>query len=168
MPIYEPFDGNKRPVKISDITNKLWRPKDIAERIDGLTVRQIADVAERGIITPVVQADGRGTSRIYDASGLYSIIVGLQARAFLNHAETKGLIDFILEIEARSKPPFMCLLRKDAQGRWDIDIVSKDDKDRWDHKLLEGVLGFDPLVDGVRLLIHLHTIRYNLRSKFRD
>ena len=171
MSTYGPFDEHLGPVKISDITNKLWRPRDIAERIDGVTVRQIADLAERGIITPVIQAAGRGTSRIYDASGLYSIIIGLQARSFLGHAETKGLIDFLLEVEAGEKPPIMCLLKKNLfeqeHGRFEIDVFSKDDKGNWDHDLFDGPWGPDPLLDGVRLLIHLHTIKYNLRLKFR-
>lgn len=72
--------------------DKVYYPKTIIEKFPHITKRQIAYYAEQKIINPIIESSGRGTSRIYDFSGVLSIILALEIRAFLKKKELTVVI----------------------------------------------------------------------------
>jgi len=128
-------------LKVEQITDNFWRPKEIAEKIDDATTRQLADLAERGIITPAVETSGAGTSRLYNHTGIYSIMIAVGLRKVLSPALLKDTIDTILKYEKDSKPfkPELVVIHpffdKNAQSENDVHLTffyQKNDPALWD------------------------------------
>ena len=88
----------------------LFRPKEISQIFTEATVRRIAYLAERGIITPVVQADGRGTSRIYDIDGVFYILLSLYTRPFIGIEGSKRLVKLITDMKKRNEIKRYCVI----------------------------------------------------------
>jgi hypothetical protein len=149
------------PIKFSEITQHFWRPKDIEARLALVSTRQIADLAERGIISPVIDADGRGTTRIYDGAGLYSIVLGQVTRMFLNHNDLKTFIQIILDKEKTAinakEPdvPIMCLIKYETKGDFTVNFIYEIVTELWIANNIR---------DYGRYLINLHSIKYNLKK----
>lgn len=163
---YSPFNEHRRPIRITEITNNFWRPKEIALRLPEINVRQISDLAEKKVITPAIEADGAGTSRMYDAIGLYSLIVALTARNYFKHSEVKQLIKILLKEESNPEQiPLMCLINWKKAGHFIVDTFFERDGG-WDHHLLTRPWGVESIKDYSRHLINLHGIKYDLRSAF--
>lgn len=53
----------------------LYTPGEISAKVDGVTVRIIADLAEKKFITPVKETSGPGTARLYDKTGILRIML---------------------------------------------------------------------------------------------
>jgi len=53
----------------------LYTPGEICKKLDGINPRAIADMAQRGLVIPVKEASGAGTSRLYDKAGVFKIMV---------------------------------------------------------------------------------------------
>jgi DNA-binding transcriptional MerR regulator len=53
----------------------LYTPGEICKKLDGVNSRTIADMAEKGLIVPVKDSDGGGTSRLYDKEGVFKIVL---------------------------------------------------------------------------------------------
>jgi len=52
-----------------------YTPGEICKRVEGINPRAIADIAERGLVIPVKESSGAGTSRLYDKEGVFRIMV---------------------------------------------------------------------------------------------
>lgn len=103
-------ENNLVSVRMQDITDRLWRPKEIETRLRGISTRQITDLAERKIITPALDTTGAGSARLYDACGLYSILLSLAVRGILTPSEVSTFVTVALSMENEPLLPAFCAI----------------------------------------------------------
>jgi hypothetical protein len=58
----------------------LYSAGQIVKRLNGVTTRQILDLAEKGLITPARETTGAGSPRLYDFQNIFEICVCLAVR----------------------------------------------------------------------------------------
>jgi len=72
----------------------LYYPSEIVKKTNGfVSVRQITDLAEKGVVTPVRDTNGGGTPRLYDDAGVLKIFIAVSLRGILNAKELIGLFN---------------------------------------------------------------------------
>jgi len=91
-----------------------FKPKEISEKT-GITTRQLADMAEKEIVHPVIKAAGYGSSRYYDTKGLFAIFLAASVRRLLPIGEQRTLVSKAVDNEAAEKKRF-CFLDRDITG----------------------------------------------------
>ncbi len=143
------YNSGYNKFEIGEITDRLWRPKEISERIDDVTPRQITDLAENKIIEAAMDTIGAGTTRLYDGAGIYSIMIATALRKVLNPTVLKTTIKCIFECEGSTdfkgtknfKPELVVIhpFYEGTRANFNITIdahltffYQKNDPDLWD------------------------------------
>jgi len=99
---------------------RFWAPSEICKSIlRGVTVRQITDLAEQKIITPVRETPGQGIPRFYDDRGVLEIAIACTLRALVSPRHAKLIMDFVhRRLEAPGDSPFdVLVIRPQETGR---------------------------------------------------
>lgn len=76
----------------------LYTPGEICERLTGINPRIIADMAEKGLVTPVKDTTGAGSSRLYDKQGVFRIAVFCALRGVFSLKLQAQFVDDVLNI----------------------------------------------------------------------
>ena len=87
----------------------LWKPNEIVKRMPGVSTRQIADMAEKGVIKPLVKADGPGTSRLYNQNGVFSFMVAQVVRRYLSQDDLRAVVKRIVGLRERNEMKNLCV-----------------------------------------------------------
>jgi len=161
-------------VKIESTTDKLWRPKEIQERIEGITTRQLTDLAEREIIKAAHETTGAGTSRLYDHTGLYSIMIAMALRGSVKRSSLNKMINTIIQTEKSNdhfKPEVLIInlfngenAKVEDGGLQMTFFYQKNDGEIW-NKLGLLVGGANPK-SYVTHVVFLHDIKRTLKRLF--
>mgnify|MGYP001251077585 CR=1 FL=1 len=78
---------------------KLYSAGQIVEKLNGVTTRQILDLAEKGLIKPARETTGQGSPRLYDFQNIFEICICLALRGnFARSGKTLSNIYLILSI----------------------------------------------------------------------
>jgi hypothetical protein len=82
-------------------------------------VRQITDLAEQKIITPVRETPGQGIPRFYDQRGVLEIAIASTLRALVSPRHAKLIMDFVHRtLESSGDSPFdVLVIRPQETGR---------------------------------------------------
>jgi len=78
---------------------RLYSAGDIVKKLRGVTARQILDIAEKGLVTPVRETTGAGSPRLYDFQNIFEICLCLAVRGKIpaKPAATQDLVVKILK-----------------------------------------------------------------------
>ena len=79
-------------------TKLLYTPGEICAKITGINPRIIADMAEKGLITPVKDTSGAGSARLYDKQGVFRIAVFCALRGVFSLKLQAQFVDDVLNI----------------------------------------------------------------------
>ncbi len=96
------------------VTKNLMLPTEITKIINDLSVRQITDLAEKGVITPAEETRGQGVARFYDRLNVLSLAVAGALRGILSPRDEKQVVikfrEFIEKEEKGEIEPFDLLI----------------------------------------------------------
>ena len=76
-----------------------WNPSEIADKIPGISTRQITDLAEKRIIEPYKQTLGRGLSRLYTTYNVFEIMCAISVRGKIEPYCVQHMLECIESFE---------------------------------------------------------------------
>ena len=75
---------------------EIYTPSEICSKLDGVTPRQITDLAEKGIIVPAKPSAGQGSMRLYGKANIREMLIALSLRGIISGKPLRSLLDKIL------------------------------------------------------------------------
>ncbi len=109
----------------------LYTPGEICKKIDGLTVRVIADLAEKKFILPVKDTSGPGTARLYDKDGVFRIMLYAALRGGLPRDVQVDIIKQLMEMLPGNAKAVVFNYGLDKKGEFIYQIVSPNPEGFW-------------------------------------
>lgn len=151
------------------LKQRVWRPKEIQSRIPKITTRQIADLAEKGIVTPTEETSGAGTPRTYDLEAVYGIAIALSIRKIAPPEMIKSVVKRLIGLEAIDKGPHRPFFAKisfsQTRDSYSMSVhYQKNDPNIWD-QCFSLIRDRSPQ-SYVDVVINIHDMKFNLLRDF--
>ena len=148
----------------------LYTPGEICKKIDGLTVRVIADLAEKGFILPAKDTSGPGTSRLYDKDGIFKIMLYAALRGGLPRDVQTNIINKIIDAAKENK--YIIFYYGNPESGDGVDSYKVFMSDKPDKELYMFKSMFDPGVENnpkgyVHTVINLEGMRTFIDKNFQ-
>lgn len=74
---------------------ELYSPREIVAKIEGAHIRQVADLVEKGVVTPTRDTTARGIPRLFNKEGIKDLMIGLCCRGKLHPNWVKTVMSYI-------------------------------------------------------------------------
>jgi DNA-binding transcriptional MerR regulator len=79
----------------------IYTPSEICSKLNGITPRQITDLAEKKIIIPAKDTPGQGSMRLYDKKNIRDIMIALALRGYIVGEALKRILKKVNECDQR-------------------------------------------------------------------
>ncbi len=148
---------------------QIYSPTEITKKVEGLTVRQITDLAEKGIVAPVKETSGAGYARLYDTRGILQMLICVSVRGFFPNDKLPELLEQIDFLTRRENSPIKYLVIK-RRGEGELWLHPWEDRQKLGK--LEGLIDID-LIESVpnvacSVVINLEYLREFVTNNFGE
>ena len=141
---------------------KIFTPKEICEKIPSVTRRQITDLAEKGLITPIKETSGQGVPRLYDMDGVFKISLAVTLRNVIAPREIANIIGML----KHDPDGEMVVLRKEGKdfaAKLEPKIEKIDPECGLNHRSGSSEVGLGKFI---QIVVNLRDLRAEIERAF--